>query len=166
MKKLIVLLGSNAVGKTTTAERLLSILPKSAYVDSDWCRAINPFPFTEATKKVYTNNMFDMLKNYLQCEDVENIICTYSFHGERKQIFEKILQRLRENKIEFEFCPIVLKCSREENIKRALNDGRDKERVERGILNTFSIYDDYEYPVIDTTNLSVDEVAVKVLELI
>ena len=45
MKKLILIIGPNGVGKTTTAKILLQKLSKCAYVDADWCRAINPFPF-------------------------------------------------------------------------------------------------------------------------
>lgn len=45
MKKLILILGPNGVGKTTTAKILLQKLSKCAYVDADWCRAMNPFPF-------------------------------------------------------------------------------------------------------------------------
>lgn len=47
MKRLVVIVGPNAVGKTTTAKCLVKKLPKTAYVDSDWCRFMNPFPFTE-----------------------------------------------------------------------------------------------------------------------
>ncbi len=50
MKKVILILGSNGVGKSTTAKVLLSKLSKAAYIDGDACRAINPFPFTKATK--------------------------------------------------------------------------------------------------------------------
>ncbi len=47
---LIVIIGPNGVGKSPVAKSLLSRYPKSAFVDSDWCRVINPFPFTERTK--------------------------------------------------------------------------------------------------------------------
>ena len=43
------------------------------------------------------------------------------------------MKRLAEEGIIFEMITIVLKCSLEENIKRALADGRDQERIERGI---------------------------------
>ena len=51
MKRLIVIVGPNAVGKTATAKCLVEKLPKTAYVDSDWCRFMNPFQFTEITKQ-------------------------------------------------------------------------------------------------------------------
>ena len=50
-QRLITIVGANGVGKTTTSKSLLLICSHSAYVDAEWCRAINPFQFTEATKK-------------------------------------------------------------------------------------------------------------------
>ena len=49
----------------------------------------------------------------------------------------------------------------EENIRRAINDGRDMERIERGIKNTFHFYDEYAYPNIDSTYLQPKKVAEK-----
>lgn len=141
MKKLILILGANGVGKSTTAEMLLQKLVKCAYIDADWCRAINPFPFTDATRTAVSNNIYSLFKNYLLCDDIEFIVFPYGFHGERKQLFEQVLSRLEQEGIVFELCPIILKCCKEENIKRALKDGRDRERIERGIRNTFSFYD-------------------------
>lgn len=166
MKKLILILGANGVGKSTTAEILLQKLSKCAYIDADWCRAINPFPFTDATRTAVSNNIYSLFKNYLLCEDIEFIIFPYGFHGERRQIFEQVLNRLRQDGIVFELCPIVLKCSSEENRARAVKDGRDSERVERGMKNTFAFYDNYTYPSIDTTYLQPDEAAEKVLDIL
>ncbi len=159
MKKLVLIIGPNGVGKTSTAEKLLQKLSKSAYVDADWCRAINPFPFTDATKYTVIENIYSLLKNYFLCEDIETVIFPYGFHGERKQIFEQVTERLRENKISFEVCPIILKCDKEENIRRAVKDGRNRERIERGMKNTFHFYDEYTYPHIDTTDLQPEQVA-------
>ena len=57
-KKLIVIIGPNGVGKSTTAKSFMFYYSKSAFADSDWCRAINPFPFTQETKKTVTDNTF------------------------------------------------------------------------------------------------------------
>ncbi|MGM9611387.1 MAG: hypothetical protein ACI3ZE_07120, partial [Candidatus Woodwardiibium sp.] len=58
----------------------------------------------------------------------------------------------------------VLKCGYEENIQRAVKDKRDDERVKRGMKNTFHFYDNYDYPTIDTTNLSPEQVAEIIME--
>lgn len=166
MKRLVVIVGPNAVGKTTTAKCLVDKLPKTAYVDSDWCRFMNPFQFTEITKQTVAKNMYDILRNYLICKEIENVIFTYSWHGERKEIYDNLIIQLKSDEIEFEEKIVVLKCSEEENISRAEKDGRDRTRIERGVKNTYSFYDRYDYPSIDSTNMSTNEVAEKIIELI
>lgn len=166
MKHLITIIGPNAVGKSTTALALLNSCPKSAYVDSDCLRAINPFPLTPATKKAVTENIYCILRNYLLCEDIDTVIFPYSFHGERKEMFEEVVQRLEGENISFELHYIILKCSEEENVRRAICDGRDAERIQRGMKNTFHFYDEYDYPAIDTTGLKPEQVAEEIRKII
>lgn len=68
MKQIIVIIGPNGVGKSTTAKVLLDSCEKCAYVDADWCRAINPFPFTEATRRTVIENIYCLIRNYMLCE--------------------------------------------------------------------------------------------------
>lgn len=131
----------NGVGKSSVAKSLLTRQPKSAFVDSDWCRVINPFPFTDSTKETVTDNIYCLLRNYLQCKDIDYVIFTYGFHGERKAIFD-------------------------ENIRRMIEDGREENRIKRGIDNTFHFYDRYDYPTIDTTELEIDQVADRIAEIV
>lgn len=163
-KRLITIIGANGVGKTTTSNALLQTCPNSAYVDADWCRAINPFQFTEATKKTVTDTILCLFRNYLLCTDIETVIFPYGFHGERKSIYDEVIHRLRDEGIIFDEHIVVLKCEYEENIQRAVNDKRDDERVKRGMKNTFHFYDNYDYPTIDTTNLSPEQVAEIIME--
>ena len=93
------------------------------------------------------------------------MIFTYSWHGVRKEIYENIIEKLRRNDIEFQECIIVLKCSREENIRRAMVDGRNKDRIERGMKATHSFYDDLDYPCIDTTYMTSVQVAEMIEDL-
>lgn len=166
MKQIISILGPNAVGKSTTASILLEKCPMSAYIDSDWCRAINPFVFTPSTKRAVTENIYCLLKNYLLCDDIETIIFPHSFHGERKAIFEEVISRLENEQIKFGVHHILLKCSEEENHKRAIADGRDEARILRGMKNTFHYYDEFSYPVIDTTKLKPEQVAEQILKIV
>lgn len=164
-KKLVVIVGPNGVGKSTTARALLARYTKSAFVDSDWCRVINPFPFTEETKETVIRNIFSLIHNYMLCKDVNHVIFTYGFHGERKNIFAEVLQRLRREGISFELTLVILKCSLNENIRRMECDGRDENRINRAIENTFHFYDSYDDPVIDTTELEVEQVVDRIAEL-
>ena len=166
MKTLITIIGPNGVGKSTTAEAFLQKCPRCAYVDADWCRVIHPFAFTEATRRTVTENLYCLLRNYLLCEDIDTVVFPYGWHGARKGMYETDIRKLRDDGIEFEEKILILKCSLKENIERAEKNGRDKERIARGIENTFSFYDGYVYPCIDTTELTPEQAAREVFEMV
>ncbi len=163
MKQLIVIIGPNGVGKSTTAKEIVEQCSKTALVDSDWCRVMNPFEVTETTKQTITENIYCLLYNYLTCKDIDTVVFTYAWHGERKEIYDCVIDKLNNENIEFKENIIVLKCSKQENIDRAKKDGRDEVRIKRGIEMTFSFYDKYEYPCIDTTNMTPLEVANQII---
>ena len=163
MKQLITIIGPNGVGKTTTAKEILAMYPRTAYVDSDWCRMTNPFEFTETRKNAVENNIYCLLRNYLNCNDIDTVFFTYAWHGERKEIYDSVIARLNKDGVKFKETILILKCSKVENIKRARKDGRDELRIERGIKNTFDFYDRYDYPTIDTTSMTPSQVAEKII---
>ena len=165
-KRLIAIIGPNAVGKTTTASELRNRCPNSAYIDADWCRCINPFsPLTIATRELVINNMYCLLRNHLLCLDINVVAFPYGFHGGRKEIFELVIQRLKDDGIKFELNFVILKCSFEENVRRARKDKRDEERIQRGMENTFEFYDQYDYLMIDTTELKLEQVVEKIKQM-
>lgn len=166
MKQLIVLIGPNAVGKSTTARKYVELHSKTAYIDSDWCRVMNPFSFTDATKQTVSENIYCLIHNYLNCKDINTVIFTYSWHGARKEIYDNVIEKLRNNDIEFDEKIIILKCSENENIKRAHMDARDEARIKRGMDHTFSFYDIYDYPCIDTTNFTPEQVVTEINNLL
>lgn len=166
MKQLIVIVGPNGVGKTTAAKKIVELYENVAYVDSDWCRVMNPFAFTESTKETIAENIYCLLRNYLSCNDVNRTIFTYTWHGERKAIFEKVMEKLNREPIAFQLTVIILKCSKDENLKRAIQDGRDEIRIMRGMEMTFSYYDNFDYPCIDTTNMTPTAVAHQIVRLV
>ena len=165
MKQLIVIIGANAVGKSSTAKKIIEQYQRSAFVDSDWCRVINTFILTDITKETVSENIYCLLHNYLICEEISTVIFTYGWHGGRKEIYDRVIERLRNDGTEFQEKIIILKCSESENKRRALADDRGINRVERGIKNTFSLYDEFDYPCIDTTKMTVMEVAEQVWRL-
>lgn len=166
MKQLIVIVGPNAVGKTTTAKWMVEKLPQTAYVDSDWCRCMNPFLLTDITKEIVKENIYCLLNNYLTCVEIDTVVFTYSWHGGRKEIYDRVIKQLRNDGIEFVENIIVLKCSEEENVRRAVGDNRDEKRIERGIKNTFSLYNEFEYPCVDTTSMNTGEVVEQILRIV
>ena len=63
MKKLIIILGPNGVGKSTASGELLQILPNSAYIDSDTLRMINPAAHTDESIELHKRNILSLIKN-------------------------------------------------------------------------------------------------------
>ena len=159
MKTILLILGPNAVGKSTTAAAILQCRMHTAYVDGDALRAINPFPFTEATRKAVTANIYCVIRNYLECDDIDMVVFPYSFHGDRRQMWEAVLAQLQAAGLEFVVKEVVLTCSETENRRRAAKDQRDPERIERGMVNTYHYYDDYPAVHIDTTGMTPEQVA-------
>lgn len=165
MKKLIVIIGPNGVGKTTTAKVFMNIYSNCAYVDSDWCRVKKPFSYTEEDKKLVVNNISTLLRNYLLCKDVDIVLFTYTFHGERKKIFDEIINQLRKEVV-FALNIVILKCSYEENVQRCVKDHRNEDRIKYGMEQTFEFYDKYNYPMIETTDLLPEQVVEEISKVL
>ena len=164
-KKLIFICGPNGVGKSTTGRNLISYIENSAFVDSDLCALRNPFIITEGID-IGRQFMLYMLTKYLESSSYENIIWAYGFHGHRKSNFRDIMIELRKLNIEFDFIPIILTCDLVENIKRMKYDNRDEARIDRAINNTRMIYNDYPFPSINTTKLTLIETVYEVKKII
>lgn len=165
IKKLIFICGPNGVGKSSTCRELVNCMENSAYVDSDLCSLRNPFINAEGIDFGRQFMQF-MLKKYLESSLYKNIIWSFGFHGHRKSNFNEIMMELRKLNVDFDFIPIILNCDLDENIRRMKHDNRDEARIERAIENTREIYDDYPFPVINTTNLTIKEAALEIKKLV
>jgi len=163
LKKLIFIHGPNGVGKSTLCKILNSKIQNSAWLESEWCRMINPFAFNDEIIKMVETNISFMLRSYLECSTIEYIIFNYGFHSPRKQIFDNILKNLSD--LNYQLIPITVTCSNEENRARMIKDGRNEERISRA-LAVRSIYDRLDNPTIDTTHMSIEETSYRVLEIL
>lgn len=165
MKRLLLLCGANGIGKSTASAELLKKLPHSAYVDSDYCRMTNPPIFNEELIRLNYKNILAMMENSFACGEIQNVIFPFGFHGHRKQLFEALLEELRQKGIRFELVLVLLYCELEENIRRARADGRDEERIRRGISYSRIVYENTDYPRIDVTGLTAEETADAILKI-
>ncbi|MBQ7915200.1 MAG: AAA family ATPase [Firmicutes bacterium] len=163
MKTFLFICGPNGIGKTTVCFNLLQRLNRSAFVDSDACRAMNPFVLDDITIPCIAKNMSDMINNYLACPAVETVLFSYGFHGRRREVFDLMLEQIHG---EYRFCPILLICDEDENIRRMHLDGRDEDRIRRAVQYSRAAFNDVEYPQLDVTHLSVEETADIIIEML
>lgn len=163
MKRLIFLCGPNGVGKTTLGQALLKMTPRSAYVDSDPLRLMNPFALTDETIPTIAKNISDVIANDLACPAVDTVFFSYGLHGRRTEVFARVMQAL--GTVEMRFLPFVIWCGEAENLRRMRADGRDEERIARALTTSRAAYADVPYPRIDVTNLTVQESARRVLRM-
>lgn len=163
MKRLIFLCGPNGVGKTTLCRAMLKITPRSAYVDSDTMRLMNPFALTDETIPTIAKNISDVIGNYLACPAVDTVFFSYGLHGRRGEVLARVRQALEG--IDCRLIPFVIWCGEEENVRRMRVDGRDEERIARALTVSRGAYGSVPYPRIDVTNLTVQESAQRVLRM-
>ena len=164
MKKLILILGPNGVGKSTASAAFLKVLPHSAYIDSDSLRMMNPARGEEVIA-VQKQNILALMRNYFKTSFVEYVIFPYGYHAHRKKMLEDMLGELKAE-FEFEVITILLTCCESENIRRMKNDGRNEERIVYSMENTRTIFDGLDYPKIGTTDLTPEQAAERMLKII
>jgi len=166
MKKLIFICGASGIGKSTICKKLYKTLHNTALVDSDHCRLMNPFTFTDEEKAIVEDNMATMLTNYLKCSTIKNVIFLYGLHGPRQQIFNNIMTRLSDAKMPYQLTSIILECEFEENLRRSRLDGRSEAHIKYFTEHTRDIYNQYDYPRLDITLLNVEEAVSRLIEMV
>jgi len=61
---------------------------------------------------------------------------------------------------------IFLTCCEDENIRRMRANGRNDERIAYSVENTRTIFDSLDCPTIDTTELSPEQTAARIIEIL
>lgn len=156
VKRLILLLGPNGVGKSTAAHALMRLMPGSAYVETDALRAFNA-DFACGGYELQLANLRAVIGNYLSSDLISAVILPYGLHGHRRALLSELVDGLRAGQA-LEVTTIAMNCAREENIRRMRADGRDEGRIER-TLRSRALYEALSCPRLDVTGLSVDETA-------
>lgn len=92
MMRLIMINGPMGVGKSAVSRHVQQLLPACALLDGDWCWNVHPFFVTEESKRRVIDHIVTILRGYLDCSDVENIV--FCWVMQRREIAESILARL------------------------------------------------------------------------
>lgn len=164
MKTLYLIGGTMGVGKTTVCRELKNQLPRSVFLDGDWCWDMNPFVVTEETKAMVLDNITTLLKNFLRCSAYDHVIFCWVMH--QQAILDQILSRLDLTGVTV--VPVSLVCSREVLLQRLNQDVSAGLRQPDILLRSpqrLPLYDALDTHKIDTSYAAVPEIVQAILRL-
>ena len=92
MKQIIIIGGTMGVGKTAACRQLQALLPRSVFLDGDWCWDMRPFQVTEETKRMVMENICFLLNNFLRCSAYDHILFCWVLH--KSEILTELLGNL------------------------------------------------------------------------
>ena len=164
MKTLYLIGGTMSVGKTTVCRELKNQLPRSVFLDGDWCWDMNPFVVTEETKAMVLDNITALLKNFLRCSAYDHVIFCWVMH--QQAILDQILSRLDLTGVTV--VPVSLVCSREVLLQRLNQDvsaGLRQPDILLRSLQRLPLYDALDTHKIDTSCATVPEIVQAILRL-
>ncbi len=157
LKKLIIINGTMGVGKSSTSQELMKLLPNSVFLDGDWCWTSYPFAPNEETKEMVMDNITYLLNNFLSCSSYEHVIFCWVMHKE--EILKQVLARLKG---EFQAFCFSLVCSEQALVLRLFGDvavgTRMEDIIERSVPR-LQRYWDMDTEKIDVTHISALEAA-------
>ena len=163
MKKLYFVGGTMGVGKTATCQILKKKLPKSVFLDGDWCWDADPFTVTEETKEMVVDNICHLLGNFLACSAYENIIFCWVMH--EQGIIDGILERLDTASAEvFSVSLIATSEALAKRLEKDIENGvRQPDIIERSIAR-IPMYSELDTLKIDVSNITPDEAAQAIIK--
>jgi adenylate kinase family enzyme len=165
MKNIIFINGTMGVGKTATSQELKKMLPRSVFLDGDWCWDMWPFIVTDETKKMVLDNISYLLNNFISCSEFENVIFCWVMH--EHSILEDVLSRLNMNDCRLFKFSIV--CSEEaliSRIRKDINNGIRNEDIIKRTVPRLKNYYDMDTEKIDVSKISAKEAAKIIYERI
>lgn len=164
MKTLYLIGGTMGVGKTTVCRELKNQLPRSVFLDGDWCWDMNPFVVTEETKAMVLDNITTLLKNFLRCSAYDHVIFCWVMH--QQAILDQILRRL--DLTDVTVVPVSLVCSQEVLLQRLNQDVSAGLRQPDILLRSpqrLPLYDALDTHKIDTSYAALPEIVQAILRL-
>ena len=164
MKTLYLIGGTMGVGKTTVCRELKNQLPRSMFLDGDWCWDMNRFAPTEETKAMVLDNITTLLKNFLRCSAYDHVIFCWVMH--QQAILDQILSRLDLTGVTV--VPVSLVCSQEVLLQRLNQDVSAGLRQADILLRSpqrLPLYDALDTHKIDTSYAALTEIVQAILRL-
>lgn len=161
MKKFIIINGAMGVGKTSICKELNKRLANSAWLDGDWCMMMNPMNFTETNQKMFLDNIYHLLNNYLSNPSFEYIL--FSWVIPKEEMMNYMIKKLSDNC--FELVRLTLLCADNKLKERMLQAERDEATINKSMLYQ-EAFRNINTIKVDTTELSVAGTVDNVLKII
>lgn len=163
-KHLYLIGGPMGVGKTAVCQQLKRLLPRSVFLDGDWCWDMHPFAVTRETRAMVMDNIAHLLANFLRCSELDHVILGWVMH--EQAILDDLTSRLP-----LEGCEVIsvsLVCTEEALARRIEGDVaaglRDADALARSLAR-LPLYDALDTIKIDTSDMTVQEAAQAILAL-
>ena len=158
MKTLYLIGGPMGVGKTAAGQALKRLLPRSVFLDGDWCWDANPFIVTDETRAMVMDNIVHLLGSFLRCTAYDHVIFVWVMH--RQAILDELLSRLdtadcRVKRISLLCDAPTLRARLQQDVDAGL---RQAEVIARSLCY-LPLYGALDTEKLDTTGLSPEDVA-------
>ena len=157
MSKLVLLGGPTGVGKSTTLESLENKLPKLALLDADDVWRISEDLAVEGTRSIAISNVVRVLQGYFQAGCDTAILC---WVFARSPLYEPVIAGLKDT------CDAIHQLylvASPDALQARLGSRNSLDRLEYSI-SRLKLIEKLPYPQIDTTNLSPNNVADRIVE--
>lgn len=165
MKNFLILHGPMGVGKSTVSRHVCHLLQPSALLEGDWCWQIFPFCPHEENKEMALKHMIYLLNSYLHNKNISYLVFNWVLQDDK--IFKKfslfwIFPMLRCIVLPF----FVRKRLWKKGCKKIFQLGlREADSIARS-LSYLPLYAQTKSQVLDTTNLSPEQVAKRIAHLV
>lgn len=165
MKTLYIIGGTMGVGKTAVCQVLKSRLPRSVFLDGDWCWDADPFVVNDETRRMAMDNITCLLASFLRCSVYENVLFCWVMH--EQSTIDEILSRLALDGVSVRTISLV--CTPETLKKRLESDvlaGKRTADVAERNLKRLPLYRALNTKKIDTSDLSVVQTAEEIIKVL
>ena len=165
MKKYIIINGTMGAGKSTVGRRIAELLGCAAFIEGDFVVELHPHIDHSETEAMQRDNILHMSKNYNQFNKCNAVVLSWIM-GETGA--KKLMTEIAA--LNYEIYHVVLTCSKQALTERwhkdAVNDWRTGENLKMALhlLESFNKRTDCIF--IDTSDLSVDMAAERIIESI
>ena len=164
MKTLYLIGGTMGVGKTTVSQLMKNLLPRSVFLDGDWCWDAHPFQVTEETKAMVMDNICHLLNNFLHCTAYEHVIFCWVMH--EQAIVDDILARLdTENCRVLSISLLATEKALAERLQKDVDAGLRAPDIISRSLQRLPLYEKLDTVKIDVSDLSPIQAAERMMQM-